>query len=95
MGRIRGASILGTVEYTQATFGADAVRRVREALSADARTVLGRDGASRIITTGWYDCAMLIELTRVLDRVCGRGDLALARAAGWCIAFNDVNRFFR
>ena len=94
MGRIRGAAILGTVEYLQATFGDDGVRRVRDALGADTRTVLGRDGASRVITTGWYDCSVLIDLTRVADRVCGKGDLALARAAGRYVAFQDLNRFF-
>ena len=94
MGRIRGASILGTMEFLQATFGDDGVRRVRDVLSPDTRAVLGREGASKVITTGWYDCAVLIDLTRVMDQVCGRGDLALARAAGRYVAFQDVNRFF-
>jgi hypothetical protein len=95
MGKVRGTSILGTIEYVRATWGADAVARVCDALTPETRAVLGDGGTSLIITTGWYEHAVLVELTREMDRVCGKGDLALARAAGRHIAFEDVNRFFR
>jgi hypothetical protein len=38
---------------------------------------------------------MVSDLTSAMDRTCGNGDLALARAAGKHVAFEDMNRFFK
>ncbi len=94
MGQVRGASILGTTDFIRTRFGVDALARVLTALSPAAQRVLGADGRATL-PSGWYDCAVLTELSERMDALLGRGDLALARAAGKAIAFEDVNRFFK
>ena len=95
MAKIRGASVLGTLEYAHDTFGKDALARVLLALPATAREALGDGLQTSIVTNGWYDCSLVIDLTREIDRTCGKGDLAFARAVGKHVAFQDVNRFFK
>jgi hypothetical protein len=95
MARVRGSTILGTVDYVARAFGPDAPSRLFAALPEPLRQALGDAGARHVITTGWYECGLLSELSRVVDATFGSGDLAVARAAGKHIAFHDVNRFFR
>jgi hypothetical protein len=92
MANVRGATFLATLDYVRQSFGEDAVHRVASAVGPAVRELM-RDGS--LVPHGWYECALLSELTREVDRVCGRGDLALARAAGRFGAFQDVNRFFK
>lgn len=95
MTKIRGASIVGTLQYVRETFGDEALSRVLVRLPAPTREALGDPARTSILTNGWYDCALVSDLTREVDRTCGRGDLALARAVGKYVAFRDVNRFFK
>jgi hypothetical protein len=95
MARVRGAAILGTIDYARTTFGEDSATKIVASLDEPWRAALGDPGSPLVLTNGWYDCALLVELSRELDRQCGSGDLALARAAGKYCAFQDVNRFFR
>jgi len=95
MARVRGASILGTLDFLRGLHGEAALQRVWDALSPQSREVLGNPEAIKVITTGWYSSVVLTDLTREVDRIFGRGDLALARAAGKHVAFADVNRFFK
>lgn len=93
MSQMRGTSVLGTLQYVREVHGEEALRRVLEALPAATRQVV--DGPVPVLPDGWYDIALVADLTRVVDRVCGKGDLALARAVGRHVAFADVNRFFK
>jgi hypothetical protein len=95
MARVRGASILGTIDYTRVSFGDPGLAKVWAGLGEPARAALGDAASPRVLTNGWYDCGLLVELSREIDRRCGAGDLVLARAAGKYCAFQDVNRFFR
>ena len=95
MANIRGASLLGTLEYARRNFGEDGLRRAIEATSPETRQAIGDPARPAILTQGWYDCRLVGDVTRAVDRTCGRGDLALARAAGKHVAFEDVNRFFK
>jgi hypothetical protein len=95
MANIRGASVLGTLEYARRNFGEDGLRRAIEATAPETRQAIGDPARPAILTQGWYDCRLASDLTRALDNTCGRGDLALARAAGKHVAFEDVNRFFK
>src|SRR5262249_6569267 len=95
MGKMRGASLLGTLDYTRRTFGEDRLRRALAAMAVETRQAIGDPGQPAILTQGWYDCRLVSDLTRAVDLTCGRGDLALARAAGKHVAFEDVNRFFK
>jgi len=95
MANMRGASILGTLDYTRRNFGEDGLRRALAAMSPETRQAIGDPSQPTILTQGWYDCRLVSDLTRAIDQTCGRGDLALARAAGKHVAFEDVNRFFK
>lgn len=94
MARVRGASICGTIDFIRANYGDAAVARVLAELRPETRRTID-DGGPALLPSGWYDCAALTELTGHMDRILGCGDLALARAAGRYIAFEDVNRFFK
>jgi len=96
MANIRGAAILGTIEYARTTFGDESLAKVRAAVQAETLALLGEgaDGG-RVLADGWYDTRLLVDLSREIDRVCGSGDLSLVRAAGRYCAFQDVNRFFK
>jgi hypothetical protein len=94
MGKARGTSILGTLDYVSVSFGQGAVARVISELPEQIRREVGESGRS-VLPGAWYPCSTLSQLTRTADRLLGAGDLALARAAGKHVAFADVNRFFR
>ena len=95
MAKMRGSSVLGTLDYTRRNFGEEGLRQVLAALTPEARQAIGDPASPSILIQGWYDAQLVSELSRVLDGTCGRGDLALARAAGKHVAFEDVNRFFK
>jgi hypothetical protein len=95
MANMRGASILGTLDYARRHFGEEGLRRSLAAVSPETRQAIGDPRQPAILTQGWYDCRLVSDLTRAVDTACGRGDLALARAAGKHVAFEDVNRFFK
>jgi hypothetical protein len=92
---MRGASLLGTLDYTRRTFGEDGLARVLARVSPETRQVIGDPRSPAILTQGWYHCQVVSDLTRAVDDACGQGDLALARAAGKHVAFEDMNRFFK
>jgi hypothetical protein len=94
MAKVRGASLRGTTDFIRVTFGADALACVLRELSPETRRVMGDDGLAPL-PFGWYDCGALTELNARMDALLGQGDLALARAAGKALAFDDVNRFFK
>jgi hypothetical protein len=95
MARVRGSTVLGTLDYVRQTFGPDAPARLYATLSEPLRKALGDEGARHVVLNGWYECTLLSELTQKMDRLFGPGDLALARAAGKHIAFQDMSRFFK
>jgi hypothetical protein len=95
MANMRGSSLLGTLDYTRRHFGEDGLRRVMAAVGDETRKAIGDPARPTILTQGWYDYRLVSDLTRAVDRACGKGDLALARAAGKHVAFEDVNRFFK
>ena len=95
MGRVRGTSVLGTLEFARARFGEEAAQRVVALLPGEMRETLRDAAGSGVALHGWYDAKLLVELTSRIDSEMGKGDLALARAAGNYVAFQDVNRFFK
>ena len=95
MGKVRGTSVLGTLDFVRTRFGEEGADRIFALLPRDARDALRDSAGSGIAVHGWYDTALLVELTGRIDCEMGKGDLALARAAGKHVAFQDVNRFFK
>ena len=95
MANVRGAAIETNVQFVRETFGADALARIFETLQPATRTALGDPNAGQVLSGGWYDYRVLTDIGRQMDRLYGRGDLALVRAAGKYGAFSDINRFFK
>lgn len=95
MANVRGASILGTLRFARERFGAARLPELFDSLEPPTREVFGDPDAGNVLTSGWYDCGLLSDLTLKLDRLCGDGDLRLAREVGKAVAFEDVNRFFK
>jgi hypothetical protein len=95
MAKMRGSSVLGTLDYTRRTFGEEGLLRALAAMTPEGRQTIGDPASPMILTQGWYEAQLVSELSRAVDQTCGRGDLALARAAGKHVAFEDVNRFFK
>ncbi len=94
MGQVRGVSFIGTFKYLRKHYGPDAPSRALAAMPPALREIFGANGETTV-ESGWYDCAALTELTREIDRIWGKGDLALAREIGRELAFDDLNRFFK
>ena len=69
MAKIRGTSILGTLQYARETFGEEALKKVLAGLTGAARGALGDGATTPIVTTGWYDCALVSDLTREVERL--------------------------
>lgn len=95
MADVRGASILGTIRFARERFGAERLPELFEMLEPATRDVFGNPDVGNVLTSGWYDCSLLSELSLELDRLFGEGDLRLAREVGREVAFEDVNRFFK
>jgi hypothetical protein len=95
VGKVRGTSVLGTLDFARARFGEEAAGRLVAGLPDGLRAALRDAAGSGVALHGWYDTELLVELTSRIDRELGQGDLALARAIGHHVAFQDVNRFFK
>jgi hypothetical protein len=95
MAKVRGTSILGTLEFARIRFGEGKARELLEGLRPEQRAMLRDASGSGLAAHGWYDTQLLADLTAQLDSRLGKGDLALAREAGTHVAFQDVNRFFK
>jgi hypothetical protein len=95
MAKVRGTSILGTLDFARTHHGAAAAERIYAGLPPSMRAMLLNAEGQGIAAHGWYDTSLLVELTSRIDRDLGKGDLALAREIGNHVAFQDVNRFFK
>ncbi len=95
MTKVRGTSVLGTLEYARTRYGDAALDRVWSELPPPMRTTLIDPAGKGVAAHGWYDTALVVELTSRIDSELGTGDLALAREIGTHVAFQDVNRFFK
>jgi hypothetical protein len=95
VGKVRGTSVLGTLDFVRSRFGEEAARRLFAGLPEGQRATLRDPAGSGVALHGWYETGLLVDLTGRVDRELGKGDLALARAAGNHVAFQDVNRFFK
>jgi hypothetical protein len=95
VGKVRGTSVLGTLDFVRTRFGEGAAASTFAGLPGGMKETLRDEAGSGLALHGWYETSLLVELTSRVDREWGRSDLALARAIGKHVAFQDVNRFFK
>jgi predicted hydrocarbon binding protein len=75
---IKGIVLKSRMEYVEKNHGKDALERVIEALSPEARTMVGGE----ILVSSWYPLQAAIETLVTIDRLLGNGDLALCEEMG-------------
>lgn len=95
MAKVRGTAILGTLAFARGRFGEQKTRELVDGLTGEQKALLRDFEGSGIAMHGWYDTALLADLTGRLDSRLGSGDLSTAREVGQHVAFQDVNRFFK
>jgi hypothetical protein len=75
--KFKGTVFQSTRLFTEREFGADAVNRVLEKLPGEDRRLL-----SDVQAIGWYPVEPVLRYHHELDRLFGKGDLALCTRAG-------------
>jgi hypothetical protein len=74
---VKGSALRARVQWVQ-KMGPDAERTFMEALQPETRSMV----QSCILVSDWYPFATFIELNTVIDRLFGKGDLALCKDLG-------------
>jgi predicted hydrocarbon binding protein len=75
---VKGVVLKSRIPYVEKFHGKDAVGRVLEALSPEARAMVGGE----ILVSSWYPLQATIETLVTIDRLFGKGDLELCREMG-------------
>ena len=88
---IKGSAITARVRYVRELYGEPGVRRVKEALSPEYRKRL----EEKVMPHDWVPMEMFIELCTEIDRMYGRGDLALCRELGRYAAKVNLPTLYR
>jgi hypothetical protein len=88
--RVRGSVYQSAREFVIERFGADALRRVIEALPPGDRSVM----SGSVERSAWMAFLPWVSLLETMDRVLGRGDLALVRESGRWAALKDLPALF-
>jgi hypothetical protein len=86
----KGTNLLHMRTYVQRTHGAAAWQRVLSSLPEGDRAIV-----SAASPTGWYDLGAQHRLLRCIDRVVGKGDLALVPQIGRFEADEDLSTIHR
>jgi hypothetical protein len=88
---VKGLVLRARKDYIEKQFGSDALERILEEISPEARAVMGEE----IMVSSWYPLSALIEMAVTLDRLHGRGtgDLAGIRTAA-LTALQGVHQSF-
>jgi hypothetical protein len=76
--------------FAERRFGPDAVEQTLHEMSAEDRDVL-----AAMVPVGWYPLEPMLRFHRVLDRLFGRGDLALCTEIGRFSAEWQLNLFHK
>jgi hypothetical protein len=87
---MKGVGFVNVKKYVSTLYGSAAWQNVLSALPAE-----DRETADFGLAVGWYDVAAFGRLLRVVDRICGEGDLALLQKIGAYEAEQDFNRVYR
>lgn len=90
-GNIKGSAITARVRYVREHYGEPGVRRVKEALSPAHRQRLDE----KVMPHDWVPMELFLELCTEIDRLYGRGDLALCRELGRYAAKVNLPTLYR
>lgn len=88
--RVRGSAYHSAREFVSERFGAGAVEQVLEALPVEARAAF----ADEVDRHAWAPLLPWVAFLGTMDRLLGRGDLALVRESGRWAALRDLPALF-
>lgn len=88
---IKGSAVTARVRYVRESYGEPGVRRLKESLSPESRQRIDE----KVMPHDWVPLPMFIELCTEIDRLYGRGDLALCRELGRYAAKVNLPTLYR
>lgn len=88
---IKGSAITARVRYVREHYGEPGVRRLKDALGADARRRLDE----KVMPHDWVPLGTFFEVCTEIDRLYGQGDLALCRELGRYAAKVNLPTLYR
>ena len=91
MANVKGSALASRVLWVELGHGAAGLDKLRAACSPELRAAI--DGG--LAKAKWYPFAQFVELNEVIDRVFGKGDLALARELGRAGADANLTTIYR
>jgi hypothetical protein len=75
---VKGSAVTARVRFVRELYGEPGVRRVKEALTPEHRAAIDR----KVMPHEWVPFDLVIDLSVEIDRLYGKGDLALCREMG-------------
>ncbi len=90
-GNIKGSAITARMRYVRELYGEPGVRRLREALAPEHRKRI----EEKVMPHDWVPLELFINLCTEIDRLYGRGDLALCRELGRFAAKVNLPTLYR
>jgi len=87
----KGAALKGIIEYIRSRWGEEGLQKVIDNMSPDAREW----GVRRIMDNEWVPDAHSNEFLVTMDKLFGRGDMALVRKAWKDIAAQNLSGVYR
>lgn len=89
--QVKGSAITARIKWVRDHHGETGVRAVKEALSPPNREIL----AGRVLPHGWVPFDLFVDLCTTIDRVHGKGDLALVKDLGRFAARANLPTLYR
>lgn len=75
---VKGSAITARLRYVRDLYGEPGVRRIKESLAPEHRALID----AKVMPHDWVPFDLFTELSLEIDRMYGRGDLALCRELG-------------
>ncbi len=89
--KIKGSAVTARLRFVRELYGEPGVRRVKEAVRPEHRAVI----EGRVMPHEWVSFDLFVDLSTEIDRLYGKGDLALCREMGRFAAKVNLPTLYR
>jgi hypothetical protein len=89
--QVKGSAITARIKWVRDHHGEAGVRTVKEQLRPEHRTIL----EGRVLPHGWVPFELFVDLCETIDRLFGKGDLALVKDLGRFAARANLPTLYR
>jgi hypothetical protein len=93
LGKVKGTAIGGRLDYARRRGGNEALQRVVSAIRDPETRDLLADG--RALKSAWYPFEALVDVSVEIDRIWGKGDLAILDEVGGDVAEADLSSVYK